>query len=251
MKNETGHYGTELFAEVAERIIDTHNKSEPLYLYLAQQGVHSANGNEPLQAPERLVNVSKDTWLCILLITSLVPFSECLSVRPVIYVATHVCKILMSLYPNDCHSSGCLQSIFLSVCLRLSVCSSVRLFACLVACASVYLSVICRSVRYLSVFPSVFLSVRMSVCLSVYMHVCLSICLSVCLPTCLSVRLSICMYVCPSVYHQPACLSVCLSFPLAVCLSNSTLAALSKEISMSLHLHVFPFIIPIDKATQV
>ena len=79
MKNETGHYGTELFAEVAERIIDTHNKSEPLYLYLAQQGVHSANGNEPLQAPERLVNVSKDTWLCILLITSLVPFlSVCL-----------------------------------------------------------------------------------------------------------------------------------------------------------------------------
>lgn len=251
MKNETGHYGTELFAEVAERIIDTHNKSEPLYLYLAQQGVHSANGNEPLQAPERLVNVSKDTWLCILLITSLVPFSECLSVRPVIYVATHVCKILMSLYPNDCHSSGCLQSIFLSVCLRLSVCSSVRLFACLVACASVYLSVICRSVRYLSVFPSVFLSVRMSVCLSVYMHVCLSICLSVCLPTCLSVRLSICMYVCPSVYHQPAFLPVCLSFPLAVCLSNSTIAALSKEISMSLHLHVFPFIIPIDKTTQV
>ncbi|KAJ7390387.1 hypothetical protein OS493_025640 [Desmophyllum pertusum] len=46
VKNETGHYGTELFSEVAERIIDTHNKSEPLYLYLAQQGVHSANGNE-------------------------------------------------------------------------------------------------------------------------------------------------------------------------------------------------------------
>ena len=178
-------------------------------------------------------------------------FFECLSVRPVIYVVTHVCKILMSLYPNDYHSSGCLQSIFLSLCLRLSVCSSVRLFACLVACASVYLSVICRSVRYLSVFPSVILSVPMSVCLSVYMHVCLSICLSVCLPTCLSVRLSICMYVCPSVYHLQACLSVCLSFPLAVCLSNSTLAALSKEISMSLHLHVFPFIIPIDKATQV
>ncbi|PFX15298.1 Arylsulfatase J [Stylophora pistillata] len=60
VKNETGHYGTELFSEVAERIIDTHNKSEPLYLYLAQQGVHSANGNEPLQAPERLVNKFQD-----------------------------------------------------------------------------------------------------------------------------------------------------------------------------------------------
>lgn len=181
-------------------------------------------------------------------------FFECLSVRPVIYVATHVCKILMSLYPNDCHSSGCLQSIFLSVCLRLSVsvclsvCPSVRLFSCMCVCVSVCNLSVCP---LSSVFPSVFLSVRMSVCLPVYMHVCLSICLSVCLPTCLSVRLSICMYVCPSVYHQPAFLPVCLSFPLAVCLSNSTLAALSKEISMSLHLHVFPFIIPIDKATQV
>lgn len=198
---------------MAERIIDTHNKSEPLYLYLAQQGVHSANGNEPLQAPERLVNVSKDTWLCILLITSLVPFSECLSVRPVIYVATHVCKILMSLYPNDCHSSGCLQSIFLSVCLRLSVCSSVRLFACLVACASVYLSVICRSVRYLSVSPSVFLSVRMSVCLSVYMHV--------------SVNLSISL-----VAHMSVCSSIYLHVRLPLCISST---------SFSTRLSIFPF----------
>ena len=58
VRNETGHYGTELFSEVAERIIDTHNKSEPLYLYLAQQGVHSANGHEPLQAPLRLIEAS-------------------------------------------------------------------------------------------------------------------------------------------------------------------------------------------------
>lgn len=58
VRNETGHYGTELFSEVAERIINTHNKSEPLYLYLAQQGVHSANGREPLQAPQRLLDVS-------------------------------------------------------------------------------------------------------------------------------------------------------------------------------------------------
>ena len=59
MKNETGHYGTELFTEVAERIIDTHNKSEPLYLYLAQQAVHSANEHDPLQAPQRLLDVSR------------------------------------------------------------------------------------------------------------------------------------------------------------------------------------------------
>jgi len=57
--NETGHYGTELFTEVAERIIDTHNKSEPLYLYLGQQAVHSANEQDPLQAPQRLIEVSQ------------------------------------------------------------------------------------------------------------------------------------------------------------------------------------------------
>lgn len=204
---------------MAERIIDTHNKSEPLYLYLAQQGVHSANGNEPLQAPERLVNVSKDTWLCILLITSLVPFSECLSVRPVIYVATHVCKILMSLYPNDCHSSGCLQSIFLSVCLRLSVCSSVRLFACLVACASVYLSVICRSVRYLLCFrPSFCLSVCLSVCLSICMCVCQSVYQFVCPHVCLFVYLSACTSAPLYIINQLFYPSVYLSLWLSVCL---------------------------------
>jgi len=62
VRNETGHYGTELFSEVAERIINTHNKSEPLYLYLAQQGVHSANGREPLQAPQRLLDVSDNSF---------------------------------------------------------------------------------------------------------------------------------------------------------------------------------------------
>ena len=59
VKNETGHYGTELFTEVAERIIHTHDKSEPLFLYLAQQAVHSANENDPLQAPQRLLDVSQ------------------------------------------------------------------------------------------------------------------------------------------------------------------------------------------------
>lgn len=65
VRNETGHYGTELFSEVAERIIDTHNKSEPLYLYLAQQGVHSANGREPLQAPKRLLDVSSNSYILL------------------------------------------------------------------------------------------------------------------------------------------------------------------------------------------
>ena len=60
VKNETGHYGTELYTEIAERIIETHNASEPLYLYLAQQGVHSANERDPLQAPPRLLDVSQN-----------------------------------------------------------------------------------------------------------------------------------------------------------------------------------------------
>ena len=65
VRNETGHYGTELFSEVAERIINTHNKSEPLYLYLAQQGVHSANGREPLQAPKRLLDVNNYSYILL------------------------------------------------------------------------------------------------------------------------------------------------------------------------------------------
>jgi len=56
VKNESGHYGTELYTEIAKRIIETHNKTEPLYLYLAQQAVHSANGHDPLQAPQRLLD---------------------------------------------------------------------------------------------------------------------------------------------------------------------------------------------------
>lgn len=115
-------------------------------------------------------------------------FFECLSVRPVIYVATHVCKILMSLYPNDCHSSGCLQSIFLSVCLRLSVCPSVRLFSCMCVCVSV-----CN----LSVCP-------LSVCVFVRLSVCPYVCLFVCLYACVSVNLSISLFahmsVCSSIY---------------------------------------------------
>lgn len=43
---------------MAERIIDTHNKSEPLYLYFAHQAVHSGNPKDPLQAPKRMLDVS-------------------------------------------------------------------------------------------------------------------------------------------------------------------------------------------------
>lgn len=154
-------------------------------------------------------------------------FFECLSVRPVIYVATHVCKILMSLYPNDCHSSGCLQSIFLSVCLCLSVCPSVRLFSCMCVCVSVCnLSVcplsVCVSVR-LSVYPYVclFVCLYACVCQSVYQFVCPHVCLFVYLSACTSVPLYIInQLVCPSVYLS-LWLSVCLILHLPLYLRKS------------------------------
>lgn len=132
-------------------------------------------------------------------------FFECLSVRPVIYVATHVCKILMSLYPNDCHSSGCLQSIFLSVS------PSVRLFSCMCVCVSV-----CN----LSVCP---LSVCVSVRLSVYPYVCLFVCLY----ACVSVNLSISLFA-----HMSVCSSIYLHVRLPLCISST---------SFSTRLSIFPF----------
>ena len=57
--NESGHYNTELFTEAAEKIIAGHNSSTPLFLYIAHHAVHSGNFQEPLQAPQRLVDVRK------------------------------------------------------------------------------------------------------------------------------------------------------------------------------------------------
>lgn len=57
--NESGHYNTELFTEAAEKIIAGHNASTPLFLYIAHHAVHSGNIQEPLQAPQRLVDVRK------------------------------------------------------------------------------------------------------------------------------------------------------------------------------------------------
>lgn len=53
-------YSTELFTTVAIDIIQSHNASEPLYLYLPYQAVHSANKIQPLQAPENLINKFKN-----------------------------------------------------------------------------------------------------------------------------------------------------------------------------------------------
>ncbi|CAH3014965.1 unnamed protein product [Porites evermanni] len=51
----TGIYGTELFTQEAIKKINAHDVSKPMFLYLAHQAVHSANKNDPLQAPEDLV----------------------------------------------------------------------------------------------------------------------------------------------------------------------------------------------------
>ena len=53
-------YSTELFTTVAIDIIQSHDASKPLYLYLPYQAVHSANKIQPLQAPENLINKFKN-----------------------------------------------------------------------------------------------------------------------------------------------------------------------------------------------
>lgn len=51
-----GRYSTDLFTEHAVDIIENHNVSRPLFLYLAHQAVHAGNKYDPIQAPDRLVN---------------------------------------------------------------------------------------------------------------------------------------------------------------------------------------------------
>lgn len=50
-KTAFGQYSTELFTRQAENIINNHNTSKPLYLYLPFQAVHSGNDVTPLEAP--------------------------------------------------------------------------------------------------------------------------------------------------------------------------------------------------------
>ncbi|KAL5009860.1 hypothetical protein ScPMuIL_012165 [Solemya velum] len=56
VRNETEHYSTELFTAEAEKVIEQHNTSKPLFLYLAHQAVHAGNHNDPLQAPQKYVD---------------------------------------------------------------------------------------------------------------------------------------------------------------------------------------------------
>lgn len=50
-----GKYTTDLFTAEAVEIINEHNTSQPLFLYLAHLAVHSGNPYAPLQAPEEVV----------------------------------------------------------------------------------------------------------------------------------------------------------------------------------------------------
>lgn len=46
-----GNYSTDLFTAKAIDVIQKHDPSQPLFLYLPYQAVHSANYIQPLQAP--------------------------------------------------------------------------------------------------------------------------------------------------------------------------------------------------------
>lgn len=45
-----GQYSTEIFTNEAVNIIESHNKSNPLFLYIAHAAVHSGNPYNPLPA---------------------------------------------------------------------------------------------------------------------------------------------------------------------------------------------------------
>ncbi|CAL1528370.1 unnamed protein product [Lymnaea stagnalis] len=54
--NETEIYSTDLFTEKAKSVIRTHDKSKPLFLYLAFQAVHAGNKGDLIQAPQKYID---------------------------------------------------------------------------------------------------------------------------------------------------------------------------------------------------
>lgn len=50
-----GHYSTDVFTNEAVRLIQSHNQTKPLFLYLAHAAVHSGNPYNPLAAPDSVV----------------------------------------------------------------------------------------------------------------------------------------------------------------------------------------------------
>lgn len=56
MYNETGTYGTDLFTREADKVLNDHDATRPLFLYFAQQAVHVGNQNNPLQVPKKYLD---------------------------------------------------------------------------------------------------------------------------------------------------------------------------------------------------
>jgi hypothetical protein len=51
-----GQYATDVFTNVSVDIIKSHNKSTPLFLYVAHAAVHAGNVGKPLEAPQEIVD---------------------------------------------------------------------------------------------------------------------------------------------------------------------------------------------------
>lgn len=52
----SGHYATDVFTEEAVRIIQTHDESSPLFLYLAHLACHAGNIGKLLEAPKDAID---------------------------------------------------------------------------------------------------------------------------------------------------------------------------------------------------
>jgi hypothetical protein len=51
-----GQYATDVFTNVSVNTIRNHNRSLPLFLYVAHQAVHTGNVGKPLEAPQEAVD---------------------------------------------------------------------------------------------------------------------------------------------------------------------------------------------------
>jgi hypothetical protein len=51
-----GQYATDVFTNASVNTIRNHNRSLPLFLYVAHLAVHTGNAGKPLEAPQEAVN---------------------------------------------------------------------------------------------------------------------------------------------------------------------------------------------------
>ncbi|XP_041973340.1 calnexin-like [Aricia agestis] len=51
-----GRYATDIYTDEAVKIINSHNRTSPLFLMVSHSAVHSGNPAEPLRAPDRVVD---------------------------------------------------------------------------------------------------------------------------------------------------------------------------------------------------